>query len=71
MLPVYRNGTGGLGWHKKIFFDWYTNYFCPSVLRFCQENELAAKALILLDKPLAILETFLKSEYFWTSVMFT
>jgi len=49
MLPVYRNGTGGLGWHKKIFFDCYTNYFCPTMLRFCQESKLEAKALLLLD----------------------
>jgi hypothetical protein len=27
--------------------DWYTNYFCSSVLRFCQENELPAKTLLL------------------------
>lgn len=34
---------------QEIFLDWFTNYFCPSMLHFCQAKELPAKALILLD----------------------
>jgi len=32
---------------QEIFLDWYINYFCRTVLRFCQQNELPAQALLL------------------------
>lgn len=32
-----------------IILDWYTNYFCPTLLCVFQENELPAKAVLLLD----------------------
>jgi hypothetical protein len=49
-----------LGGTKKIFFDWYTNYICSSVLHFCQENEIAAKVLLLLDSAPGHLENLSK-----------
>lgn len=29
--------------------DWYKNYFCPTVLKFCDRNNLPKKAILLLD----------------------
>nr|XP_022902916.1 tigger transposable element-derived protein 1-like [Onthophagus taurus] len=48
-LPVFWR------WNKKgwvtqeIFTDWYKNYFCPTVLKFCDRNNLPKKAILLLD----------------------
>jgi hypothetical protein len=33
----------------RNLLDLYINYFCHTFVRFCQENELSAKALLLLD----------------------
>jgi hypothetical protein len=32
-----------------IFLEWYTNYFRPTLLCVCQQNELLAKTVLLLD----------------------
>jgi hypothetical protein len=34
--PCCQKGLGD----RRILLDWYTNYFCPTVLCFCQENGL-------------------------------
>ena len=49
MLPVYRNGTVGLGWHKKSSLIGTQSIFALLCSFFCQGNELAAKAVFLLD----------------------
>ena len=49
MLPVYWKQNRRTWVTQEIFLDWYTNYFCSSVLCFCQEKELPAHALLLLD----------------------
>jgi hypothetical protein len=48
MLPVYRNGKGGLG-DKRNLLGLVHNLFLPSVLCFCQQNVLPAKAHLYLD----------------------
>lgn len=51
MLPVYWK------WNKKawvthdILTDWYTSYFCPTVLCVSEENNLLSKALLLDNVP--------------------
>ena len=34
---------------QQIFSEWYSKYFCHSVLQFCNQNNLPWKALLLLD----------------------
>lgn len=45
LLEMEQEGLDG----TRNLLHWYTNYFCPTVLRFRQQNELPAKALLLLD----------------------
>jgi DDE superfamily endonuclease. len=47
--PVYWKWIRRSWVSQEIFLDWYTKYFCTNVLCFCQENELPAKTLLLLD----------------------
>jgi hypothetical protein len=49
MLTVYWKWNRRTWVTKEILLDWFTNCFCPSMLHFCQEKELPAKALLLLD----------------------
>ncbi|XP_053572819.1 tigger transposable element-derived protein 1-like [Bombina bombina] len=49
MLPVYWRWNKRAWVTQEIFLDWYTNYFCPTVHRFCQKNKLPSKAILLLD----------------------
>ncbi|XP_071053696.1 uncharacterized protein [Onthophagus taurus] len=37
---------------QEIFTDWYKNYFCPTVLKFCDRNNLPKKSILLLDNAL-------------------
>ncbi|XP_018430489.1 PREDICTED: tigger transposable element-derived protein 1-like [Nanorana parkeri] len=48
MLPVYWKWNKKAWVTQEIFLDWYGNYFCPTVLRFCERNKLPPKALLLL-----------------------
>jgi len=45
LLETEKEGLGG----TRKLLDWYTNYFCPTVHCFYQQNELPAKAPLLLD----------------------
>ncbi|XP_023223840.1 tigger transposable element-derived protein 1-like isoform X1 [Centruroides sculpturatus] len=35
---------------QSLFKDWFKSYFCPAVEAYCKSNNLAFKALLLLDK---------------------
>jgi len=50
--------------------DLNANYFCSTVFHFCQENELPAKTLILLDSAPGQTAN-LAEEHIWMSMLFT
>ena len=52
---------------QEIVLDWYTNSSWTTVLRFCQENELPAQAL-LLDNAAGHPATLAETEPFWMSM---
>jgi hypothetical protein len=47
MLPIHWKWNRRVLMTQETFFGWYTNSFCLTMLRLCQENELTAQALIL------------------------
>jgi len=49
MLPVYWKYNKKAWVTQNVFTDWYTNYFSPTVLRFCEDKKLQPKVLLLLD----------------------
>jgi hypothetical protein len=34
---------------QDVFTNWYTDYFCPRLHRYCDENNYSRRALLLLD----------------------
>ena len=57
---------------QEMFFARYTHYFCPTVLCSCQENELPATALLLLDtSPWSNCQPWWSQKHLWTSQLFT
>jgi len=48
-LPVIWTSNRKAGVMQQIFSEWYSKYFCHSVLQFCNQNNLPQKALLLLD----------------------
>lgn len=48
-LPVFWRWNKK-GWvTREVFTDWYKNSFCPTVIKFCDRNNLPKKAILLLD----------------------
>lgn len=48
-LPVIWEANKKAWVTTEIFQKWFLSYFCPSVKRFCQTENLEPKALLLLD----------------------
>ncbi|XP_053640875.1 tigger transposable element-derived protein 1 [Cherax quadricarinatus] len=48
-LPVTWHANKKAWVTSSIFKDWFSTYFCPAVEKYCADNNLAHKALLLLD----------------------
>lgn len=48
-LPVLWRSNKKAWVTKALFEDWFTNYFCPTTKRYCRENGLDFKILLILD----------------------
>ena len=48
-LPVLWRANKKAWVTKVLFEDWFTNYFCPATERYCRENGLDFKILLILD----------------------
>ncbi|XP_051889940.1 tigger transposable element-derived protein 1-like [Pristis pectinata] len=48
-LPVIWRSHRKVWMTVTIFHDWFTNYFCPAVERYCAKRGIANKALLILD----------------------
>ncbi|XP_067128671.1 tigger transposable element-derived protein 1-like [Centruroides vittatus] len=48
-LPVLWESSKRSWITMKIFQNWFTEHFCPSVKRYCEFKKLERKALLLID----------------------
>ncbi|XP_007665107.1 tigger transposable element-derived protein 1 [Ornithorhynchus anatinus] len=48
-LPVLWKANRKARITRVVFENWFTSYFCPAVKMYCAKNNLAHKALLLLD----------------------
>lgn len=48
-LPVIWRSNKKAWATKSIFHEWFTYFFCPAVEKYCAQNNLANKALLILD----------------------
>ena len=48
-LPVIWESHKNFLITMKIFPNWFTEYFCPSVKRYCEFKKLEPEALLLID----------------------
>ena len=48
-LPVIWRSNKRAWINQELFTDWFINSFCPSVEKYCEDNNLSNKVLLLLD----------------------
>ncbi|KAM9607502.1 tigger transposable element-derived protein 1 [Trichechus inunguis] len=48
-LPVIWRSNKKAWATKGIFHEWFTYFFCPAVEKYCAQNDLTNKALLILD----------------------
>ena len=48
-LPVFWRANKKAWVRKAVFEDWFMTYFCPTVKKYCKENNLSFKILLILD----------------------
>ncbi|XP_062888939.1 tigger transposable element-derived protein 1-like [Mobula hypostoma] len=48
-LPVIWHSNRKAWMTTTIVHDWFTNYFCPDVERYCAKHNISNKALLILD----------------------
>ncbi|XP_072121835.1 tigger transposable element-derived protein 1-like isoform X1 [Mobula birostris] len=48
-LPVIWHSNSKAWMTVTIFHDWFINYFCPAVEKYCAKHHLSNKALLILD----------------------
>ncbi|GFQ96885.1 tigger transposable element-derived protein 1 [Trichonephila clavata] len=52
-LPVIWESNKKLWINMKIFQNWFTEYFCQSVICYCKIKKLESRALLLIDNALS------------------
>ena len=70
ILPVYWKWKKRAWVTQEVFLNWYTNYFCPTVL-CVKRMSCQPRRFFSLTMPLAILQTLLKPEHLCMTVFFT
>ncbi|XP_007125547.1 tigger transposable element-derived protein 1 [Physeter macrocephalus] len=48
-LPVIWRSNKKAWATRSIFHEWFTYFFCPAIEKYCAQNNLANKALLILD----------------------
>ncbi|KAM9061128.1 tigger transposable element-derived protein 1-like [Sarcophilus harrisii] len=48
-LPVIWRSNKKAWITRSIFHEWFTHFFCPAVEKYCAQNNLANKALLILE----------------------
>ncbi|KAB0384998.1 hypothetical protein FD755_006915 [Muntiacus reevesi] len=49
-LPVIWRSSRKAWATRSIFHEWFTYFFCPAIEKYCAQNNLTNKALLILDK---------------------
>ncbi|KAM6471896.1 uncharacterized protein PHA67_002618 isoform 2-T2 [Liasis olivaceus] len=49
-LPVIWRSNKKAWMTQALFSDWFSSYFCPAVEKYCKENNIAFKVLLILDE---------------------